>query len=113
MERLKAQKRARDYAISLCLRTYRGVPDLNQAGVCYLQDTIHLHGLRLIEQAVAADETVLDRLAVGICALEQLPDLQELGIISALQPLRKLAYTVDLDDYILSFEEQFGKTSQQ
>jgi tetratricopeptide (TPR) repeat protein len=112
-ERLNAQKRARDYALSLCLRTYRGVPDLNQAGVCYLQDTIHLHGLRLIEQAVAMDETVLDRLAVGICALEQLPDLEELGITSVPQLLRKLAYTVDLDDYILSFEESFGKTLQQ
>src|SRR5260370_35849564 len=83
---------------------YRGVRDLEQAGICYLQDSIHLHGLRLVEQAVAEDETVLDRLAVGVCALEQLPDLQELGILSAPQPLRKLAYAVDLNDYILSFE---------
>ncbi len=85
---------------------YRGVRDLEQAGICYLQDSIYLHGLRLIEQAVAEDETVLDRLAVGVCALEQLPDLQELGILSAPQSLQKLIYTVDLDEYILSFEEQ-------
>ncbi len=106
MDRQKAQTLAQNYALSLCLRMYRGVPDLEQAGICYLQDSIYLHGLRLIEQAVAEDETVLDRLAVGVCALEQLPDLQELGILSAPQSLQKLIYTVDLDEYILSFEEQ-------
>ncbi|HCP75503.1 MAG TPA: hypothetical protein DIU08_12785 [Ktedonobacter sp.] len=99
----KLQKLARSYALSICLRTYRGVPDLEQAGVCYLQDALYLHGLRMIEQAVAQDETVLDRLAVGVVALELLPDLQELGITSAPQPLRKLAYDPDLDSHILSF----------
>ncbi|HAG98714.1 MAG TPA: hypothetical protein DCL75_07625 [Ktedonobacter sp.] len=100
----KLQKLARAYALSICLRTYRGVPDLEQAGVCYLQDALYVPGLRLIEQAVAQDETVLDRLAVGVVALELLPDLQELGITSAPQPLRKLAYDPDLDSHILSFE---------
>lgn len=100
----KLQKLARSYALSICLRTYRGVPDLERAGVCYLQDALYLHGLRMIEQAVAQDETVLDRLAVGVVALELLPDLQELGITSAPQPLRKLAYDPDLDSHILSFE---------
>jgi hypothetical protein len=100
----RLQRLAREYAIALCLRTYRGVPDLGSAGVCYLQDAVYLRGLRLVEQAVAEDETVLDRLAVGVVALELLPDLQELGITSAPQPLRKLAYDPKLDDYILSFE---------
>ncbi len=101
----KAQKWARTYALSVCLRTYRGVPDLQRVGVCYLQDAVYLRGLRMIEQAVAQDESVLDRLAVGVCALEDLPDLEELGIVSTLQALRKLAYAPDLDTYILSFEE--------
>ncbi|MGH2494133.1 MAG: hypothetical protein ACRDIV_05455 [Ktedonobacteraceae bacterium] len=101
----KAQKQAQAYALSICLRTYRGVPDLERAGICYLQDAIHFHGLRMIERAVERDETILDRLAVGVCALEYLPELQELGILSSPQPLRKLAYDPNLDSYILSFEE--------
>jgi len=100
----KLQRLAREYAIALCLRTYRGVPDLERAGTCYLQDAVYLHGLRLVEQAVAEDETVLDRLAVGVVALELLPDLKELGITSAPQPLRRLAYAPNLDACILSFE---------
>ncbi|MBV9707332.1 MAG: DUF1704 domain-containing protein, partial [Chloroflexi bacterium] len=101
----KAQKGAHKYALAVCLRTYRGVPDLERVGVCYLKDAVYLRGLRMIEQAVAQDETVLDRLAVGVCALEQLHDLHELGIISAAEPLRELAYTPDLDAYILSFAQ--------
>lgn len=110
--RQKAEVQARDYALSLALRIYRGVPDLNCPGVCFLQDGVYLRGLRLIEQAVAEDETVLDRLAVGVCALEQLPDLQELGIVSSPYTLRKLVTASDLDTYILSFdapEKQLGE----
>ncbi len=99
------QQYAQSYALDICLRVYRGVPDLTRPGVCYLQDAVHLYGLRMVEKAVAEDARVLDRLAVGVCALEDLPDLYELGITSVPQPLRKLAYTVDLDNYILSFEE--------
>lgn len=102
----RLQRQTREYAFSMCLRTFRGVPDLHQAGICYLQDTVYLYGLHLIEQAVAEDETILDRLAVGVVALEDLHDLQELGITSVPQPLRKLAYDPDLDSYILSFEQQ-------
>jgi hypothetical protein len=58
----------------------------------------------MIERAVAADNTVLDRLAMGVVALELLPDMQELGIISAPQPLMALAYDPDLDTRILSLE---------
>lgn len=102
---------AHRYALEVCLRKYRGVPDLERVGVCYPQDVIHLRGLRLIEKAVAADASVLDRL-VGVCPLEHLPDLQELGIRPEPQPLLRLAYTTDLDEYICSFEispEEGGK----
>jgi len=61
----KLQKQAQAYALSICLRTFRGVPDLERAGVCYLQDALYIRGLRLIEQAVAQDETVLDRFGGG------------------------------------------------
>ena len=101
-----AREQMREYASHLCLRVFRGVPDLEQAGVCYLQDAMYLRGIWMIERAVAEDETVLDRLAVGKVSLEVLPDLQELGITSAPQPLRQLAYDPDLDARILSFERR-------
>ena len=102
-DREELQKQARQYALSICLRIYRGVPNLEQPGVCYLQDVVYLHGLRMIEKAVAQDVTVLDRLAVGKVALEHLSDLQELGIVNAPQHFKKLVFDPDLDSYILSF----------
>jgi tetratricopeptide (TPR) repeat protein len=100
-----AQQYARKLALARSLRTFRGVPDLHRAGVCYTKDVLYLRGLWKIEQALAEDEAVLDHLAVGVVALEYLPDLCELGIVSASQPLRQLAQDPDLDTYIVSFEE--------
>jgi len=100
-----AQQFARQLALARSLRTFRGVPDLNRAGVCYTKDALYLRGLQKIERAAAENETVLDRLAVGVVALEYLPDLRELGIVSAPQPLRQLAQNPDLDAYILSYEK--------
>lgn len=107
-----AQKFARKLALARCIRTFRGVPDLERAGVCYTKDALYLRGLRKLEQEVARDQTILDRLAVGVVALEQLPELAELGIVSAPQPLRHLAQRPDLDAYILSFEAEEVKTQE-
>jgi tetratricopeptide (TPR) repeat protein/DNA-binding XRE family transcriptional regulator len=98
------RQQAQQYALQICLRTFRGVPDLERKGVCYLKDALYLHGTRMVERAVVQDSAVLDRLAVGKVSLEVLPDLQELGIVSIPQPLRQLAYDPDLDAHILSFE---------
>lgn len=105
-ERPVAEQRARKNAITRCLRTYRGVPDLKRVGVCFTKDVVYLRGLWKIEQKVTEDETILDHLAVGKVSVDLLPDLQELGIVAPhqLSSLRKLAYDPDLDDYILSFE---------
>jgi Domain of unknown function (DUF1704) len=100
-----APEKARRSALLRCLRTYRGVPDLEKAGVCYTKDVVYLRGLLQVERAVAADATVLDRLAMGVVAIELLPDLQELGMIAPPQPLRKLAADPDLESYIFSFDE--------
>ncbi len=108
-----AQQRAREVALSRCLRTFRGVPDLERAGVFFGKDVVYLRGLSLIERAVAQDETVLDRLAVGKVALDHLPDLQELGIVSAPQLLRKPAHDPDLEAYVLSFEPLEEKDTQR
>jgi tetratricopeptide (TPR) repeat protein/transcriptional regulator with XRE-family HTH domain len=107
-ERPTAEERARKNARIRCLRTFRGVTDLDRPGVCFTKDVVYLRGYLQIEQAVAADETVLDRLAVGKVALEHLSDLQELGIVAPSQfaSLRNLAYDPGLDDYILSFEAE-------
>jgi tetratricopeptide (TPR) repeat protein len=103
-DRQTAEPRARTRAITRCLRTFRGVPDLTRAGICYTRDVVYLRGRLKIEGAIAQDEAVLDRLAVGKVALELLPDLEELGITASTQSLRKRAYDPDLDAYILSFE---------
>jgi hypothetical protein len=111
-DRATAEQRARRNALIRCLRTYRGVTDLQRPGVCFTKDVVYLRGLLEIEHAVADDETVLDRLAVGKVALDLLPDLQELGIGAPQQfsSLRKLAYDPGLNDYILSFEEEVDRT---
>ncbi len=103
------RQRARKTALAYCLRVFRGVPDLTKTGICYTKDVIYLRGLRMIEQAVAEDEGILDRLAVGRVALELLPYLQELGILMPDQSMKKLAYDPDLDSYILSFEREQGE----
>ena len=99
-----AEKMARRFALARCIRSFRGIPDLEQAGVCYSKDAHYLRGLQKIEQAIAQDATVLDRLAVGVVALDRLPDLKELGIVNTPQPLKELINAPDLDAYILSFE---------
>lgn len=103
-ERESAQEKARRAALSTCLRVYRGVPTLQQAGICLNKDAVYLRGLWLVEQAVAQDATILDRLSVGRVALEYLFDLQELGITPLPQTLQKLVLDPNLDSYICSFD---------
>jgi hypothetical protein len=110
-----ARRKARNNARIRCLRTYRGVPDLLRSGTCFTKDVVYLRGHLLIEQAVAKNETLLDRLSVGKAALALLPDLQELGIIAPQQmsTLRKRIYDPELDNFILSFESEDANSSSQ
>jgi hypothetical protein len=105
-DRLTRERKARELSITLCLRTFRGVPDLEQAGVCYSKDVVYLRGLLLIEQAVAEDPRLLARLSVGRVALEALPTVERLGVMPVVHPLRKLVEAPDLESTILSFETQ-------
>jgi len=100
------RQRSHKIALTLCLRVYRGVPDLQRAGVCYLQDTMYLRGMLLVNRLVAEDPAVLDRLMVGKISHDLLPVLHPLHIVPSPQPLRELAYDLELDTYILSFEEE-------
>jgi 5'-deoxynucleotidase YfbR-like HD superfamily hydrolase len=82
------------------------VPDLGKAGICNTKDVVYLRGRWLVDQVVAQDETVLDRLAVGKVAHELLPELKKLGITASSQSFRTLALDHDLDAYILSFDAE-------
>ena len=78
-----ARERARSLALTRCLRTFRGVPDLTHRGVCSAKDNCYVQGYLAITDAIATQgEEVLTRLMVGAVALEQLDDLAALGIVS-------------------------------
>jgi hypothetical protein len=98
------RKYTRTLAIGRCLRTLRGVPDMNRAGICYLQDVTYLRGLLQVERLTVKDPPALKQLAVGMVAYELLPTLEPLKLLPPPQPLRELAYHPDLDNFILSFE---------
>ncbi len=100
----KATAAAHRLALNRCLRTYRGVPDLTAAGICYAKDAIYLRGYLQLQRAVKEDPGVLDRLMVGKIAYEHLRDMEELGItIPSIRP-RWYAQRPDLDEYTLSFD---------
>jgi hypothetical protein len=99
-----AREKASNLARIRCLRTYRGVPYQARAGICYTKDTHYARGFLQIYRAVEQDPTVLDWLASGVITLEQIPDLQSLGISPAVHSPRALLERSDLEKYILSFE---------
>ncbi|MHB8595806.1 MAG: hypothetical protein ACYDER_03235 [Ktedonobacteraceae bacterium] len=98
------QKVARKLALTRCLRTFRGVPELEKAGVCYLQDATYLRGILEIERLASQHEEMLKRLAVGMIACDRLSILQPLKIAPPPQPLQSILGDPELDTYILSFE---------
>lgn len=101
-----AQEKARYLARLRCLRTYRGVPAKGRPGICYTKDAHYARGFLQIYRAVEQDPTVLDWLASGVITLEQIPDLQSLGISPAVHSPRVLLERSDLEEYILSFESK-------
>jgi hypothetical protein len=106
------QQQARDYALSLCLRVFRGVPCLDQPGICNTKDVIYIRGLRMIERAVARDATLLQQLNVGKVGLEDLEAIHTLGIQAASSPsLVDLASDPHLEDRIRQLQETAGASS--
>jgi tetratricopeptide (TPR) repeat protein len=101
-----AQAKARSVAQTRCLRTYRAVPDLSRLGICYPKDAAYERGLFQVYDAVAQDPAVLDWLAAGVVALEQIDDLKALGIPPAAHSSRALLEHPDLEAYIVSFAER-------
>jgi hypothetical protein len=74
--------------------------------VCFPKDAVYQRGLFQVYEAVAADRTVLDWLAAGVVALEQIPDLLALAIPPASHAARELLEQPDLEAYILSFAQE-------
>jgi hypothetical protein len=101
----RARAKAPDLARQRCLRTFRGVPDLTVPGAAYLKDWLYHHGRLQVEEAMLRDQSVLQRLMVGVVGLDQLPDMLELGIVEPPQSPRWLAYDPELASYIQAFEE--------
>ncbi len=96
-ERGKAAAEAKQKSLTRCLRTYRGVPQLETPGLCSTKDSIYLRGylkvLRALQQGVD-----VERLLIGACAVEQLADLAQLGIETPLISNQRLAFRHDLVD---------------
>jgi hypothetical protein len=99
-----AKKQAQKKALDRCIRTYRGVPDLEEAGRCFSKDVVYFRGFQMIERAAGEDPAIVDRLAVGKIAKEDVALLEELELVAPPPFLRELAQDPDLDKRILSFE---------
>lgn len=106
-----AQGKASAVAQTRCLRTFRGVPDLSRPGVCFPKDAVYQRGLFQIYDAVVQDPAVLDWLAAGVVALEQIDDLKALGIPPAAHFSRALLEQPDLEAYIVAFAERAPSSS--
>jgi len=106
-----AQAKARNVAQTRCLRSFRAVTDLSQPGICYPKDAAYERGLFQIYDAVAQDPAVLDWLAAGVVAVEQIDDLKVLGISPAAHSSRALLDQPDLEAYIASFAERVPSSS--
>jgi hypothetical protein len=77
------RERARSLALTCCLRTFRSMPDLIQQGICSMKDSSYVRGYLKIKVALSKQgEEVLTRLMVAAVALEQLPYLATLGIVT-------------------------------
>ena len=96
--------KARDLARIRCLRTFRGVPDLTVAGVAYVKDALYMRGEHMVSQTIQQDKSVLERLMVGVVGVEDLSEMEELGIVKPPYPPKWLAHDPDLALYILTFE---------
>ncbi len=106
-----AREQARTLALTRCLRTFRGVPDLTRHGICSAKDNCYVQGYLAIKDAIAKQgEEVLTRLMVGAVALEQLNDLAALGIATPALRARWVARDPHLLQRITSLMQESDRT---
>lgn len=105
-----ARERARTLALTRCLRTFRGVPDLNRPGICSVKDNCYVQGYLALKDAIAQrGEELLVRLMVGAVALEQLDDLAGLGIVTPAIRARWVARDPHLRERITSLMQESNR----
>jgi transcriptional regulator with XRE-family HTH domain len=98
-----AVRSARQGAWSRACRTFRGVPQLEEAGCCSLKDNIYLHGYLAVKQALENYDE--ERLLVGKVGVEHLEIMSELNILTSRYQHHHLALLPDLLDRICQFEK--------
>ncbi len=109
-----ARERARSLALTRCLRTFRGVPDLTHHGICSAKDNCYVQGYLEIKDAIAKQgEEVLTRLMVGAVALAQLDDLAELGIVTPALRTRGVARDPHLLQRITSLMQESDRQQKE
>ena len=105
-DKTEAEAKARELALSRCLRLFRGKPNLEMDG-CWTKDVIYQRGLRLVEQAVAEDPSILYYLSLGKIAREHIPLLQELQLLPSVPELEhEIMNEQRLEALLLSFEQE-------
>jgi len=96
---------AKQTAQDRCIRTFRGVPDLTIAGLCSTKDAHYLAGALTVTQALKRGIS-FDQLMAGCFALEQMSDLNELGIREATIPHQKIALATSLESLAGQLSEE-------
>src|SRR6266516_517636 len=94
------QEKARRYAENRCLRTFRGVTNLERPGVCSNKDTYYLRGFLNVCRELERDRNLFDQLMVGSIGLHSLAGLGELGIRAPGGAHKHLGTDSELDSYI-------------
>ncbi len=100
------QEKARRYAENRCLRTYRGVTNLEHRGICSNKDTYYLRGFLNVCQELERDPKIFDHLMVGSVGLHQLAELKVLGIENPSVVHKHLGTDPELVSYIAKFANQ-------
>lgn len=96
---------ARRSAWARACRTFRGVPDLSQAGCCSLKDGIYLRGhLEILHYFECGGDE--QRLWVGAVGIDHLNALAELNILIPSFPHQHFALATDLMDQLARYNTQ-------
>ena len=97
-----AESIAKGMAFERSTRTFLGVPDFTVVGVCDGRDRVYLQGH--LEVSELLKQHPLDRLLVGSISTSDLPDMEELHILTPALTHRNLGCRSDLFDWIKSLE---------
>ncbi len=99
-----AEKAAKEEALKRALRTVRGVPDPTQIGTCSLLDRVYLQGyLNFLEFLEGGKD--IQRLLVGKIGIDDLPDMEQIQLLTPAISQQHLAENLDIYAHIREIEE--------